>query len=83
MVVAPCDVDALTAISLGLSRNLLERAADVTIKERRPLVLVLAEPVGPTRAELERRFEGTRTELVDGTEDPDGAIRRALSALSP
>jgi 4-hydroxy-3-polyprenylbenzoate decarboxylase len=44
MIVAPCSSDAAAAISLGLSRDLVERAADVTLKERRPLVLALPEP---------------------------------------
>ena len=41
MIVAPCDGAGLAAISLGLATNLVFRAADVTLKERRPLVLGL------------------------------------------
>lgn len=41
MVVAPCDARALAAISMGLATNLVYRAADVTLKEQRPLVLGL------------------------------------------
>jgi polyprenyl P-hydroxybenzoate/phenylacrylic acid decarboxylase-like protein len=54
MVVAPCDGAALAAISLGLATNLLYRAADVTLKERRPLVLGLVS-TRPTATELEHR----------------------------
>jgi 4-hydroxy-3-polyprenylbenzoate decarboxylase len=39
MVVAPCDVGSLAAIVMGLATNLVYRAADVTLKERRPLVV--------------------------------------------
>ena len=39
MVVAPCDGASLGAIVMGLATNLVHRAADVTLKEARPLVL--------------------------------------------
>lgn len=43
MVVCPCSMNSLAAISQGLAGSLLQRAADVTLKEGRPLVLVPRE----------------------------------------
>ena len=83
MLVVPCDGAALAAITLGLATNLVYRAADVTLKEQRPLVLGLttSDPSPIEREQLARAAEVPGLVAVALEGSPDEAVERLLAQL--
>jgi len=87
MAIAPCSASSLASIGLGLATNLVHRAADVTLKEGRPLVLVVpGDGLGPLRDDALRRLARTpRVALVRPRgarpEEVDAAVREVVELL--
>ncbi|MDE2717963.1 MAG: UbiX family flavin prenyltransferase [Chloroflexota bacterium] len=85
MVVTPCSMATVAAISSGFADNLLRRAADVTLKERRPLVIVPREtPL--TETHLENMARLARQGVVVLPPHPpfylgDGSIRHTVDFI--
>ena len=81
MVLVPCDADTVRAIVLGLASNLVLRAADVTLKESRPLVLGVVPST--VTAELATRLSGIPgLVVVPLTGDVDQAVGSLLDQLA-
>jgi 4-hydroxy-3-polyprenylbenzoate decarboxylase len=65
MVIAPCSMKSLAAIANGLATNLVHRAADVTMKEGRKLVLLARDaPLSPIQMENMARLAGVPGAVV-------------------
>ncbi|MXY42747.1 MAG: UbiX family flavin prenyltransferase [Dehalococcoidia bacterium] len=85
MVVTPCSMATVAAISSGFADNLLRRAADVTLKEKRPLVIVPREtPL--TETHLENMARLARQGVVVLPPHPpfylgDGSIRHTVDFI--
>jgi flavin prenyltransferase len=84
MIVVPCDARSLAAIAMGLATNLVYRAADVTLKEQRPLVLGL--PRSPTsaidRENVDRALRVPRLSIVPLDGPPDEVVAALVDQLS-
>lgn len=63
MIIAPCSIKTLSAVSLSYNENLIARAADVQLKEGRPLILVVREtPLHP--GHLKRMLEASENGAI-------------------
>lgn len=88
MVVAPCSTRSLASISLGFANTLIHRAADVTMKEGRPLVLIVdTASIGDVEARHVARLGGVPQVRVEpapaavAEDDVDAALTRLLVDL--
>jgi polyprenyl P-hydroxybenzoate/phenylacrylic acid decarboxylase-like protein len=84
MIVAPCDNRSLAAIAMGLATNLVYRAADVTLKEQRPLVLGVprAGRSAIDRTNVDRALRVPRLSIVPLDGSPDEVAVALLDQLS-
>lgn len=84
MIVAPCDAGSVAAIVMGLATNLVYRAADVTLKEGRPLVLgVLASALERVPDDIRARAaEIPGLELLPVAGPVDVAVASLLAQLA-
>lgn len=81
MVVAPCSSRSLASIATGLASNLVHRAADVTLKEGRPLVVLIPEPLGPIHEESARRLAEVPGAVVRRLPEEEPALDRVVADL--
>lgn len=84
MIVAPCSTRSLASIALGYANNLIHRAADVTMKEARPLTMLVREgAIGPVEREHVARLHtvpGVRVRTIRDGEELDAASLDRLLA---
>jgi polyprenyl P-hydroxybenzoate/phenylacrylic acid decarboxylase-like protein len=82
MVVVPCDSDVFRAIRMGLASDLLLRAADVTLKESRPLVLGLTPSAASAFQRTERPTDLPGLTVVTLSGDVDRAVGSIVDQLA-
>jgi 4-hydroxy-3-polyprenylbenzoate decarboxylase len=83
MIVAPCSTKSLASIAIGLAGNLVHRAADVTLKEGRQLVLLVGEPPFPAihREHLRRLSDAGAVVLPAAPSRDERSIDAAIGRL--